>query len=178
MRSVGFALFKAAVFGLLAWNTAVYVYSGTLSEGLDSAAWLTLLVLFELETGFGDRFREGGTATAIRAARLVAAAAVCAAAAGYVREKEWLDAINTGFWIVLVALFECQVRYREAAARHRAWFAGATAMLYAGLAVLVLAWAWRGEWFDAYDALLWLTALLIIEINILRGLRRDAHSPT
>jgi hypothetical protein len=26
----------------------------------------------------------------------------------------------------------------------------------------------QGEWFDAYDALLWLAALIVIEMNILR----------
>jgi hypothetical protein len=31
--------------------------------------------------------------------------------------------------------------------------------------VLVGAWAWRGEWFDAYDALLWLAAFVLIELE-------------
>jgi hypothetical protein len=29
-------------------------------------------------------------------------------------------------------------------------------------------WAGRGEWFDAYDAMLWLVAFATIEINVLR----------
>jgi hypothetical protein len=45
--------FKAAVFALLALNTGIFLRSGTFSEGLDSIAWLTLLALFELETGWG-----------------------------------------------------------------------------------------------------------------------------
>ena len=167
--SPGLLWFKGAVFALLAWNTAVYVLTGTLSEALDSAAWLALLVLFELETDFGNRFREGRTAAAIRAVRLAAAAALCVAASGYVREQEWLDAINTGFWIGLVALFELQIRYPSAAARYRAWVTACAVVLFAGLGVLVLAWALQGEWFDAYDALLWLAALFIIEMNVLRG---------
>ena len=40
---------KAAVFALLGVNVAIYVSSGTLSEALDAASWLALLVLFELE---------------------------------------------------------------------------------------------------------------------------------
>ena len=39
------------MFALLALNTGIFLGSGTLSEGLDSIAWLTLLALFELETG-------------------------------------------------------------------------------------------------------------------------------
>jgi hypothetical protein len=32
----------------------------------------------------------------------------------------------------------------------------------------VFAWAWRKEWFDAYDAALWLLAFATIEMNVLR----------
>jgi hypothetical protein len=162
----GFLWFKVALLGLLAWNTAVYVHSGTRSEALDSVAWLVLLVLFELETGFGGRFGEGRMATVLRAVRLLAAAALCVATAGYLQEKEWLDATNISLWIALVALFELQVR-RETH-RNRAWFAATAAAMLAGLCALVVAWARRGEWFDAYDALLWLAALAVIELNILR----------
>lgn len=114
-----YSWFKATLFALLAWNTAVFLFSGTLSEALDATAWLVLLVLFELETGFGDRFRGGGAAAAIHGTRLAAAAAVGAAAIGYVYENEW---------------------------------------------------------FDAYDAALWLIALVTIEINVLRGSRRGVYA--
>ena len=167
--------FKAAVFALLAWNTAQFIHTGTLSDALDATAWFVLLVLFELETGYGERIR-GSVATAVRAIRLAAAAAVCAAAVGYVREEEWLDAINSGLWIAIVVVLEIQVRYPRTAARRRLWFTTAMATLYAGLGALVFVWLWRREWFDAYDALLWLTALVVIELNILRGSRRNAHS--
>jgi hypothetical protein len=163
---------KAAVFALLAGNAAIYLLSGTVSEALDATAWLALLVLFELETDFGERIGEGRGATAIRGVRLLAAAAVVAAAIGYVREREWLDAVNSGLWIAIVVLLEVQVRYPRAAALHRAGFAAAATIFYAGLGTLVFAWMWQGEWFDAYDALLWLTALVIIEMNILQNLRR------
>jgi hypothetical protein len=168
--------FKAVVFVLLGWNTAVFIHSGTLSEALDAIAWLTLLVLFELETDFGERLRTRQAATAVRAARLAAAAAVCAAAIGYVREQEWLDAINGVLWIAVAALLEIQVRFRRPAVQYRAWFAAGATLLYAGLSGVVLAWLWRGEWFDAYDALLWLAALVIIEMNVLRGLRGEPRA--
>ena len=168
--------FKAGIFALLACNAAIYILSGTLSEALDATAWLALLVLFELETDFGERVRARGAAAAMRGARLVAAAAVVAAAIGYVSEKEWLDAINSGLWIAIVVLLEIQLRFPQAAFRRRLWFAAAATMFYAGLGALVLAWMWQGEWFDAYDALLWLTALAIIEMNVLSILRRDTHA--
>ncbi len=164
-----FFWFKAAVFALLLCNAAIYIYSGTLSEGLDATAWLVLLALFELETDFGDRFRMGRAAHVIRAARLAAGAAVCAAAIGYVHEGEWLDAINSALWIAIVALLEIQIRFSRALIGHRGWFAAAGAMFYAGLGLIVLVLLWQREWFDAYDALLWLTAWVIIELNVLRA---------
>jgi hypothetical protein len=160
--------FRAALVALLAWNTAVYLWSGTRSEALDSTAWLVLLLSFELETGRGERRIGPRVALFARACRLGAAAALVAATIGYVGEKEWLDAINMGLWVAVVALLDIQVRHPGIAARRRRVFTAAAAVLYSALAALVLAWAWRGEWFDAYDALLWLIAFAAIEMNIFR----------
>jgi hypothetical protein len=165
--------FKAAVFALLACNTAVYAISGTLSEALDSIAWLLLLASFELETGWGGRFAEGHPAAVLRGVRLAAAAAILAAGSGYVRDEEWLDAMNMGLWIAVVALLEFEVRHGSFVARHRASFKGVAATLYSGLGVVVLVWLWQSEWFDAYDAFLWLVAFVTIEMNLL-GIDRDA----
>lgn len=159
---------KAAVFGLLAWNTAVYVFTGTASEALDSVAWLTLLVAFELETGFRGRFAEGRAAGVLRAVRLAAAMALVAAGIGYVRAGEWLDASNMGLWVAVVALLELEVRYPAAVAARRRQFTAVAVTLYSSLATLVLVWAWQGEWFDAYDAALWLVAFATIEVDVLR----------
>lgn len=164
----GYSWFKAGVLALLALNTGIFLIFGTLSEALDSTAWLLLLVLFELETGFAGRFGSGREAAVIRGARLVAAAAICAAAFGYVHDREWLDALNTALWIAVVALLEIELRRPAAVAQCRTWFAAAAATLYSGLGALVLVWLWRGEWFDAYDAALWVTAFATIEINVLR----------
>jgi len=43
----------------------------------------------------------------------------------------------------------------------------AAAVLYSALLLLVPVWAWRGEWLDAWDALLWLAAFFAIELNVL-----------
>ncbi len=168
-----YSWFKAAVFGLLAANTAAYVATGTASEALDSTAWLTLLVAFELETGLGGRFARERMTSVLRGVRLAAAAALLAAGIGYVRATEWLDAVNMGLWIAVVALLEFEVRYPAAVAGRRARYTAAAAMLYSGLAALVFAWLWQGDWFDAYDAALWLVAFVTIEINVL-GIARNA----
>jgi hypothetical protein len=170
---MGYSCFRAALIALLAWNTAIYLASGTASEALDSSAWLVLLLSFELETGREERRIGPRMALFARACRLGAAAALVAATIGYVGENEWLDAVNMGLWLAVVALLDFQVRYPGMAARWRAVFTAGAAVLYSALAALVLAWAWRGEWFDAYDALLWLIAFATIEMNIFRKIRLD-----
>ena len=168
----GYLWFKAAVFALLALNAGIFLRSGTLSEGLDSIAWLTLLALFELETGFGQRLRARPAIAAVHGLRLAALVAVGAAAAAFLYNKEWLDAANSGLWIAVVALLELEVRRPVAVAVHRARFAAAAATLYSGLGALVFVWLWRGEWFDAYDAALWLVAFATIEMNVLKAAQR------
>jgi len=160
------------VFALLALNTAIFLISGALVAGLDSIAWLTLLAFFELETGFGHVLRAGPAIAAVHGIRLAALAAVGAAVAGFLYNKEWLDAVNSGLWIAVVALLELEVRRPAIVAVHRARFAGAAATLYSGLGALVFVWLWRGEWFDAYDAALWLVAFATIELNVLEAAQR------
>lgn len=169
-----YARFRIAVFALLSCNTAYYLYAGTPSKGLDAAAWLVLLVLFALETGFAGYVSGARFALAIRTIRLAAGAGVCAAGIGYILERDALDAINTGLWIAVVVLLEFEVRRPRDIAQHRAWFTATAAVLCAALALLVLAWGWRGEWFDAYDALLWLIAFATIEMDVLKMTRREA----
>jgi hypothetical protein len=180
--------FKAAVFALLVLNTGIYLASGSLSEGLDSLAWLTLLALFQLETGLGKLGRTQFPAgervaklcasqfSAVRAIRLIAIAAVGAAAAGFLYDGEWLDAANAGLWIAVVLLLEAGVRRPATVAAHQARFTAAAAVLYAGLIAIVFVWLWRGEWFDAYDAALWLVAFATIEMSVLEAARRAAAS--
>lgn len=171
-----YSWFKAAIFALLVLNTGTYLASGSLSEGLDSIAWLTLLALFLLETGLGEALRAGPALIAVHAFRLIALAAVGAAAAGYFYEGEWLDAANAGLWIAVVVLLEFGVRRPDTVAAHRVHFTVAAAALYAGLIAIALVWLARGELFDAYDAALWLIAFAIIEMNVLEAARRAAAS--
>lgn len=155
------------MFALLACNTAYYLSAGTLSKGLDAAGWFVLLLLYAREASGAASLRTARAAVALRAIRLIAAAAVCAASIAYVIERDSLDAINSGLWIAVVVLLEVEVRRPREVARYRPWFAAAAAMLYTALALLVLAWGWRREWLDAYDALLWLVAFAIIEMDVL-----------
>jgi hypothetical protein len=161
-------LFKAALFLLLAADTAYFVIYGTASKGIDASAWLVLFALFEAETSFRDRLDGERAKFVVRALRLAAAAGVIAATIGYVFEDNALDATNSALWIAVVVLLELELRFPQAAARHRRAFGIAAAALYGGLGVLVVLWALRAMWIDAYDAALWLTAFATIELDILK----------
>ena len=54
-----------------------------------------------------------------------------------------------------------------AVATHRQGFTTTAALLYTALGVLVVIWLARGEWMDAWDAALWLTAFSVLEMNLL-----------
>lgn len=161
--------FKLAVFLLLIANSALFAARGSWGEGVDSVSWLVLLLLFELETAHPERMQGPRALATVRATRLVAAAAVLAAAIGYLYEKAWADAINAWLWIAVVILLEIEVRTSLAdASRPRRWlFGSVAALLYLGLLGMVIAWMANGKWFDAYDAALWLIAFATIELNVM-----------
>lgn len=160
------ARFKAVVFALLGANLILFHLFGTTTQALDTAAWLLLLVLFELETAGRVRL-DGWRQPALRALRLATGAAVVAAAVGYVLEEEWLDAANAWLWLAVVILLEIEVRIPLDVDSRRESFLIAAVVLYSVLLMLVPVWAWRGEWLDAWDAALWLAAFFAIELNVL-----------
>lgn len=166
MAAPGFHRFKRAIYALLALNLALYAAFGSAFQIVDTAAWIVLLVLFEIETAHGERLTPGRV-LAIHLLRLGAAAAVLVAAVGYLMERQWLDAANTWLWVAVVLLLELEVRFPRQVEARRRLFWTLTGALYALLAALVPAWAWRGEWLDAWDAALWLTAFFAIELNVL-----------
>lgn len=161
-------VFKAALFLLLAADTAYFVIYGTTSKGIDASAWLVLFVLFEAETGFGGRLGGERTRVGLRALRLAAGAGVVAATIGYVFEENALDAANSALWIAVVVLLELELRFPRAAARHRRAFGIAAAGLYGGLGLIAVLWSLRGMWIDTFDAALWLIAFATIELGILK----------
>ncbi len=161
------SLLKAALFALIAGTTAAYVVVGRATEALESIAWYVLLILFAAEAGWPGHVGGSAVVRAVHALRAVATAAIIVAGVGYLQEREWLDAINTGLWIAVVLLMEAEVRQPAAVAEHRRACAALAAVLYSALALLAAIWAAHGEWLDAADALLWLAAFAVIEIDIL-----------
>ena len=158
----------AVIVLLLAGNTAYYIVAGRFSEALESVAWYALLMLFTLETMGNWRLRTPRLLFIVHGVRLFATLAIAVSAVLYVREKEWLDGANVLLWIAVVALLEIEIRRPAALSAYRHTFAVTAALLYAALGVLALVWLARGEWLDAWDAALWLTAFGILELDLLR----------
>ncbi len=153
---------------LLAVNAGIHATTGRFSESLDAFAWFALLALFEIETRWPRWTRIPRNAVTLDLLRLIAAAGVAIAAFSFIREQEWLDAGNAWLWIGVVIVLELQVRAPLLVARHRSTFTAASLALYGALAVVALAWLLRGEWLDGYDALLWIGAFALIEMDLLR----------
>lgn len=165
---------RVALFALLAINALVYAAAGRLSEGFDALAWYALLLLYECETRWPQRMRRKPAATVAGLLRLAAGGAVVYAAVAFVREREWLDALNSWLWIGVVIVLELEVRMAASVARHRLLAARASYALYAALAGVALTWLLQGAWFDAYDAALWIAAFALIELELMPGAGKPA----
>lgn len=160
--------FQLALYALLAGNTCYFAITGPWTKGLDSLAWFVLLMLFALETQDPAWLKRPHARGTLHSLRIAAAAGIALSTIGYVRERDWLDAINISLWMLVVALLECELRWTTLVAQRRRLFTAIAAVLYASIGALVPLWAWRGEWFDAYDAVLWLLAFALIEMDALK----------
>jgi len=153
---------------LIAGNTLWFLKIAPWTKGLDSLAWFILLILFTLETANRPWLEKMHARGLVHLLRLGAAVAIAASAWGYLQQHEWLDAINLGLWILVVALLECELRFAHWVARRHKLFTQGAVVIYGAIAALIPLWALRGEWFDAYDAVLWLCAFALIEMDALR----------
>lgn len=168
----GFVVFKWIVYALLAVDVALYARYGRLTELIDTAAWLVLLLLFEWETG-GWRLPSRWLSL-LHGVRALAAVAIVVAVIGYALERVWLDFANEMVWLGVIALLELEVRLAPSAVRLHQMRRMTTAALYLALVGFLLTWAAMGfgdedpqaAWLDTWDALLWLVAFVVIELNV------------
>ncbi len=155
------AKLSVIVLALLGANVAVYALIGRSSEILDAAAWLLLLAAFALAS-FAPVFAQRWQTT-LALLRFAAGAVVLWAALRFVAEQEWLDALNAWLWIAVVIALEIELRTGLRAATSRRWPRIITRLLLAALLLPVLLWLVAGEWFEAYDALLWIITFALVE---------------
>jgi hypothetical protein len=91
----------------------------------------------------------------------------------------WVDVINAGVWLLVVAILEMDVYLQE---RNR--FEGAILrasnfgkfILYAILFVAAVYWGIYGDFVDFWDAFLWLLAFFFIEMNVVEWRREEQEA--
>lgn len=164
-----------ALFTLLAINAAIYAATGRASETVDALAWFVLLALFLVESRCPQWTRLPRNAAVLNLLRLMTAAAILWAAIAFLREREWLDAWNAWLWIGVVAVLELEVRAPARIKQRQRLTITLSALLYAALGGIALVWLLQGEWFDGYDAVLWIIAFALLEQDLLR--RNTANPP-
>lgn len=168
-----FPWFKWTVYGLLAVNIVLFLLHETVTEGLDSLAWVVLLLLFEWETSQMDKpYLSRWERYGIHGGRLAAYALVLWSAFGYssavyIAEHGAVDMWNAWTWILIVLILEYDV-YVPGRYGHWEWRVrnALKALLYGALFVYALLWGLDGSWLDFYDALLWILCFFAIELNI------------
>lgn len=89
----------------------------------------------------------------------------------------WVDVINAGVWLLIVAILEIDVYLQERNRYEGFVFQASTVAKFILYAILVLAlvyWFFFGDFVDWWDALLWLLAFVFIEMNVVEW-RREEH---
>jgi hypothetical protein len=167
MQSRTYAQTSIVLLCLLGMTTLYYVVAGRRTEAMDSVTWYILLILFLVEA---FRLKFAQSARALQLIRLTRAAAIFVLVLTlglYLRERQWVDAINMTLWLSVVALMELEVRRPTLIEAHPKAFSRTAACLYLGLALVVLLWLFQRKWIDAWDAVLWLAAFGALELNLL-----------
>ncbi|MCY4041659.1 MAG: hypothetical protein OXF72_10435 [Gammaproteobacteria bacterium] len=195
------------------WRAVAHTFDGRLAlsqvisafaASIDTAAWVLLLLLFEIETyqigaahitpkvGLVFRIMRAGCygvilyafygylAKAVALHEFVPAEILVdpIALAGAQR-LAWVDVINSSTWILVVALLEIDV-WLQARERLGGIVEDASKIikvfLYCILLGAAIYWGIAGPFLDFWDAVLWLFAFVFIELNVF-GFERDTESP-
>ncbi|MDX2411305.1 MAG: hypothetical protein QNK16_04230 [Woeseiaceae bacterium] len=206
-RSRIFQAFKYVVYLLLAMNiywffaeevlaaktqfpngVGIKVMIEAYAATIDTAAWVVLLLMFELETYVleDEQFTRPVT-WSLHTLRAICYAFIVYAFYGYIAyllapdcmtplasvtdrcALAWLDVINSAVWLLVVTVLEIDVRLQE---RHR--YEGAVLytsnaikfVLYAMLFLAAIYWGFNGGFVHFWDAFLWLVAFIFIELNV------------
>ena len=106
----------------------------------------------------GELFVNEQTRTLAEAGTLVQAARLA-----------WVDVVNSGTWLLILALLELDVR-PGVKGLFPGWFAAASLrakyLLYAVIAGVAVYWGIFGTFLDFWDACLWIAAFVFIERNV------------
>ena len=88
----------------------------------------------------------------------------------------WVDVINSGVWLLVVALLEIDVRLQEHGrleGKVLRWSTASKYVLYSALFLAAVYWGLKGDFVDFWDAFLWLVAFVFIEMNVFEWRRES-----
>lgn len=162
---------KWFIYGLLFINMTLFFQNQTIDEGIDSLAWLVLLLLLEWETSqLNQENIYKLEKYLLRIGRLLAYIAIVYtiyqySTASYIEENGTLDIYNATIWFIVVMLIEYEIFFKKIASNFINFFKIA---LYLSLFVIAILWQIDGEWLDFYDAALWIVCFFFIELNLLQ----------
>lgn len=156
---------ERALFVLLCLDAALFLFRREWNDGLDALAWILLLLLYRMEPH--PLIKERGWRQGLRGLRAILLGVVAMAEFSYVLEGAWLDVAYAVEWLLVIALFEIETRYPLWVKERNAVFRFSGGLLFLGMCLVVGVWLIRGQWFNAYDALLWSLAFLVMDLELL-----------
>ncbi len=142
--------------------------NGTLTEAIDTFGWVLLLAIFEFETtSFGiqtDLFNK----QLLTFISLVGYSIIIYSAVNYGLEKEWLDLANSIVWILIVMIITYDIYKPSTTEQGLKLRVTIKTILYSLIFLFALKWLIDGELLDFYDAVMWILAFFVIELNIFK----------
>lgn len=169
LASLQYPKSKLAILLLLTCNALIYAIVDTLTAAVDAGAWLILLVMYELQTHSNELPVSEAVLRTVRSGLIGVIALVFFS---YWHDSEWLDVVNSLLWFGLIAIMELEVRRPTVVFKYTNLFWLLTILIFSGLIVVAGLWLWQQAWLDAYDALLWIIAFGLIEVDIAQFLQR------
>ena len=156
---------------LLVGDALAFLFRGEINDGVDCLAWILLMVLY----GFESRGHVADPAflKLIRALRVLIFLIIIAAEFSYLVEEAWLDGVYALEWWLVIALFEFEARFPLRVSRHLGWFRSFGMLILLSMLAVFMIWLARGDWFNALDAMLWSLAFVLIDLELMRGLRTE-----
>lgn len=160
---------KLLILMLLTINAVAYAVVDTLTTAVDAGTWLILLVIYELESS-GEKLPL--SEPVLEKIRTGLIGMIVLVFFSYLHDSEWLDVSNSLLWFALIAVMELEVRRPAMVLKHANLFWLLTITIFVGLIAMAGIWLWQKAWLDAYDALLWIVAFGMIEVDLFHFLKR------
>ena len=171
VRALCYAVIAYSFYGYLtkALGMNAYVLQETLDAcKLGAADWSLMIKQDEFRTLTADNCKPS-----IAGDQLYALAdnstAVYDSVLQKVKQLAWVNVINSGTWLLVVALLELDVRlgvYNRVGDAWKAFSKWAKYLAYAILLSAAVYWGFEGDFIDFWDAFLWLFAFAFIELNL------------